>query len=220
MRAAFERLLGADVIVEDDRPSDESAPLSEAEAAIVARAVESRRQEFGVGRACARRALGRLGIAVHTIGSHPERDPVWPDGVVGSITHTVDSSGRLRCAVAVASATVAAGIGIDAEPATPLDAELMTLVCRPGEVAPGDAEAAKIVFCAKEALYKAIFPLTRRFLEFSDVETMVSLPTGTFLARAVTDAGGPRFPEGHSVEGGVVVFDGLVLASLRLPPGF
>ncbi len=220
MRAAFENLLGTRVIVESDHPGDESAPLSDAETALVARAVDSRRREFRVGRACAHRALARLGIAGHTIGAHPERDPVWPDGIVGSITHTVDCGGRLRCVAAVAPTRVAAGIGIDAEPSTPLDDDLMALVCRPGEVASGDRDAAKVVFCVKEALYKAIFPLTRRFLEFSDVSTTVSLADGTFTARAVTGAGGPRFPEGRSVHGGVVVLDGLVLASLRLPPGF
>jgi 4'-phosphopantetheinyl transferase EntD len=220
MRATFESLLGDGVVVEDDRPGDDAIVLEPEEEALVARAVESRRHEFTVGRACARRAMARLGIATGGVPSHPERDPVWPDRIVGSITHTLDADGRLRCAAALARTDAAVGIGIDAEPATPLDADLVGLVCLPGEVRPGDRAGAKVVFCVKEALYKAVFPLTRRFLEFSDVRVVLSLADSAFHAEAVTDAGGPRLPPGRLVHGSVTVVDGLVLAALRLPPGW
>jgi 4'-phosphopantetheinyl transferase EntD len=156
-------LFPAGVTLAVAEPGDDEVPLHPDEAALVARAVERRRRDFTAGRACAREALAALGFPVDALGAHPERDPVWPAGVVGSITHT---DGWVAAAVAPAAAY--AGLGLDAESATPLDDALVALVCRPGE--PTDPLGAKAVFCAKEAVYKAVFPATRTFLEFHDVE--------------------------------------------------
>ncbi len=101
-----------------------------------------------------------------------DRAPIWPDGVVGSITHTGGFA-----AAAVAWAADIAGLGIDSEriidPATARD---IADVCMVDEATLFKAahgrsfcEFCTFVFSAKEAVFKCLFPLTRKFLEFSDV---------------------------------------------------
>jgi len=142
----------------------------------MARATPVRRQEFALGRSCAREALGILGEPRVAIPVGRFRDPVWPFGYVGSITHCQDF-----CAVAVARTLPASGcpairgLGLDAEPAGSLPEELTGVVCsakectwlasRQGDGMPWD----RLLFCAKESAYKCIFPTTHRFLEFRDM---------------------------------------------------
>jgi 4'-phosphopantetheinyl transferase EntD len=151
------------VVLAVAEPGDDEVPLAPEEAALVARAVERRRRDFTAGRACARVGLAALGFPARAVGARPERDPTWPVEAVGSITHTAG-----WVAAVVARSDAFAGLGIDAEAATPLDDALIDRVCRPGE--PTEPLAAKTLFCAKEAVYKAVFPSTRVFLEFHDVE--------------------------------------------------
>jgi 4'-phosphopantetheinyl transferase EntD len=186
-------------------PGDDAAPLFPGEAALVARAVERRRRDFTAGRACAREALRALGFPAAALGAHPERDPTWPAGAVGSITHT---DGWVAAVAAPADAF--AGLGLDAESADGLDDDVIRLVCRPGE--PRDPVAAKAVFCAKEAVYKAVFPSTRRFLEFHDVEVRFEAGAaeegGSFTATVLAT--------GLAVAGRLARADGLVRAGAHL----
>ena len=101
-----------------------------------------------------------------------DRAPIWPDGVVGSITHTGDFA-----AAAVARAADIAGLGIDSEQIIdPAAARDIADICMVDEAmlfkaAHGRSfcEFCTFVFSAKEAVFKCLFPLTRKFLEFSDV---------------------------------------------------
>ncbi|MDH4023164.1 MAG: 4'-phosphopantetheinyl transferase superfamily protein [Gammaproteobacteria bacterium] len=136
--------------------------------------------EFTAGRTCAHEALALIGSPSHGVPIGPQREPVWPRGVVGSISH----SGDLAVA-AVAPATLLHAIGIDIEPALPLDADLLGRICRPAELArlrrgPDTALRAKLVFSAKESVYKCLWPTTRQFLEFSDVEIVLEEPGENF----------------------------------------
>lgn len=152
-------------------------PLHSAEAAAVATALPGRRHEFTVGRACAHAALARLGRDGDVIAVGPRRQPLWPPGVVGSIAHGGDWAGAI-----VALATDASGLGLDIEPLDPpLPPEVVALVVSATETArlPLDhsiaAHAPKLVFMAKECVYKALFPSTGRELEFADVEVDLDL---------------------------------------------
>src|SRR4030088_790068 len=135
-------------------------------------AVESRQREFLAGRLCADFALCCLGAASTHVGMAGDRAPVWPDGVVGSITH----SGGFAAA-AVAWAADIAGIGIDSEqsvaPAATRDIADVCMVDEAMLFKPAHGrsfcEFCTFVFSAKEAVYKCLFPLARKFLEFSDV---------------------------------------------------
>ena len=148
----------------------ESAPrLFPDEEAAVARAVVKRQRTFAAGRACARRALGvEVAIGVGTHGA-----PQWPAGFVGSITHTDDD------AAAVASQALRA-IGIDLESLAHAArvADLIATVATPRDVLPAHADVAALVFSAKESIYKCLYPLTGRLLDFSDVD--VAFGDGTF----------------------------------------
>ena len=146
---------GVDVHEAELRPEEEEA---------VRRAVPDRRAEFARGRACARAALVRLGHAPVAVRAGPEREPMWPDGVVGSITHARD-----RVAAAVASAPRFEALGIDVEILRPLTADVRDQVVLPEDrVEAGDA-GDLVVFSAKEALFKAVYPGSRVWMGFDAV---------------------------------------------------
>ena len=138
----------------------------------VARAVPKRRLEFAAGRQLARHLLDDMGQGIDALPSDADRVPRWPQAVVGSITHC-----RSLCAVAVAPRTLSAGIGLDVEPAEPMNPELLPQILREPELARLDDWperwrdfAGILAFSAKEALYKSIYPAHRVFLDFHDVE--------------------------------------------------
>lgn len=168
-----------------DDPVDQ-APLFAAEAAVVARALESRRREFGTVRSCARTALRELGFGPLPILPGERGAPRWPDGVVGSMTHC-----RGYRAAAVARASEVLTIGLDAEPNEPLPHDGVTeLVALPEErlmlsqlaSANGDVHWDRLLFSAKESVYKAWFPLTRRWLDFTDAVIRINPVAQTFSA--------------------------------------
>ena len=202
-----------------------STPLDDVlhpeEAAGLGRAVEKRRREFASGRACARRALARLGIAGVALPIGPDRLPAWPPGIVGSITHCEG-----YCGVAVAERGTILGLGLDAEAAAELDPSLVPLVCLPSEVEALRALAgftpgagAKLDFSAKESAYSCYYPLVHHFLEFHDVEVAFELASpraGSFTARVLR---GPASPASHLrgrfVRDEVRVYTGVTLVAGR-----
>src|ERR687893_269172 len=166
------------------------------EAAAVASAGAERRREFGTVRWCARKALRQLGVPAAPILPDGNRAPRWPIGVVGSMTHCAG----YRAAVVAGSGELR-GVGIDAEPHAALPADVRDFVLRDEErkrlLALAGADPGRhwdrIVFCAKEAVYKAWFPLTGQWLDFDDVSVSVDLD-GTFRARLL---GGPQALDGR-----------------------
>jgi 4'-phosphopantetheinyl transferase EntD len=181
------------------------------EAAAVASAVAERRREFATVRHCARRALRQIGAPAAPILPDADRAPRWPVGVVGSMTHCAGYR-----AAAVARSGELCGLGIDAEPHAALPDEALDLVLRDEErarlVALAHADPAlhwdRILFCAKEAVYKTWFPLTRCWLDFADVSVTVR-PDGTFRADV----------EVHDFGGRWTVGRGLVVAATSLEAG-
>ncbi|NUR60844.1 MAG: 4'-phosphopantetheinyl transferase superfamily protein [Catenulispora sp.] len=155
------------------------------EAALIARAVEKRRLEFATVRWCARKALADLGYPAGPILPGPKNEPLWPDGVIGSLTHCDGYR-----AAAVARAGRLAAIGIDAEPHRELPGGVLAMVARPEEI-PALAELRtrypathwdKVLFSAKESVYKAWFPLARRWLDFQDATLRFDPREQTFVA--------------------------------------
>lgn len=163
------------------------------EAAVVENAVEKRRREFTTGRVCARRALQRLGRPAAPLLPGPHGEPRWPSGTVGSITHCSGYRG-----VAVGETCRAASIGIDAEPNEPLPGTLLESISLPKERA-NVAELERtyrgvcwdrLLFCAKEATYKAWYTITGAWLGFDAAEIHLGPCewTGSFTARFLGDA--------------------------------
>lgn len=183
IRAAIARILPAGVVASAGAIADAATPLAAAELPPTARMSARRFQEYSAGREHARKVLERLGLHSPVVAVGPDRAPLWPAGFVGSISH----AGDLVLAVAAPSAAMRA-IGIDLEPAVPLDADLVHRVCRPGELAgPGLPVAsslrAKLIFSAKESVYKCIAPLSGVFLEFEHVEILFDAGKNRFRAR-------------------------------------
>ena len=191
------------------------------EEALVARATHKRRQEFATGRECAREALAAIGIGKMPIMRGFRGAPQWPAGIVGSITHCAG-----YCASAVARAGDLAAIGLDAEPAAPLPGGVLEMVTTPAERARlRDLAAAQpeipwdcLLFCAKEAVYKAWFPLTGRWLGFADADIAISAADGTFTARLLVEppAGTARLLAG-GFSGRWLSRGNLILAAIAVP---
>jgi 4'-phosphopantetheinyl transferase EntD len=166
------------VAVVTAQPGDESRPLLPGEEFLVAGAVPSRRAEFTAGRACARAALRAIGLPEVPILADQRRAPQWPDGVVGSITH-----GAGCTAAAVARRRDIAMLGIDVEQAGDLhedDAALIVTAEEHQRASEGlGTDAGRVLFSAKESIYKAWYPSTGRWLDFHDVVVTLE-PAGSF----------------------------------------
>ncbi|WP_234686121.1 4'-phosphopantetheinyl transferase family protein [Bradyrhizobium monzae] len=201
----------------EDAPGEQSFPGEES---IVANAVESRRREFITARRCARDALAKLGHAPVPIRAGPKREPLWPTGVVGSITHTTGFR-----AAAVASQSVLASIGIDTEQNHRLPdgvEETITVASEPEMLAALSRRFpavhwGRLLFSAKESVYKAWYPLTGRGLGFEDARVAID-PMGTFAAKLLV-AGTRIDGELPLVElrGRFIVAYGLIATAVTVP---
>lgn len=160
------------------------APLFPEEEALIAGAAPKRRREFATGRRCARAALAQLGHPEAPLLIGERGAPIWPAGVVGAITHC----DGYRAAVVGPSAMVAA-LGVDAEPDEPLPDGVLGVIARPEErtwlaelAATDRVRWDRLLFCAKEAVYKAWSPLTGRWLGFEEVLVTVDPENRRFAA--------------------------------------
>jgi 4'-phosphopantetheinyl transferase EntD len=167
--------------------SDAGALFPE-EARLVEAAVASRRREFAAGRCAARALLAQLGEPPRPLLRDAHRAPVWPNGVVGSISHAND-----RVAVALTRIGSVCGLGLDLAPAAPLEAELWPKICTSAELAHFRASAllapgvsVRLAFSAKEALYKCVHRFALRFIGFREVELALR-GDGSFEARLPAD---------------------------------
>ncbi|MEP6491989.1 MAG: 4'-phosphopantetheinyl transferase superfamily protein [bacterium] len=166
--------------------SDEPPPLFPDEALTVQDAVASRQREFALGRWCARKALAELGVPAQSIPVARYRSPVWPSDVVGSISHCKGFVGAV-----VARTDCLDALGFDAEQSEPLNADIVPLVCTPPEIAwmhtwtdGRELQRAKLIFSAKEAVHKCMWPRFGELLDFLDVTLELDLARNEFSARA------------------------------------
>ncbi|GAB3941247.1 4'-phosphopantetheinyl transferase family protein [Corynebacterium tapiri] len=184
--------------------------LDPQEKSIVDQAVNSRKSAFGDARWCAHQALQRLGNVDQPIGRGERGMPLFPGGTVGTLTHTEG----LRAA-AVARAERFRSLGLDVEPAEPLPDRVVDSISRPAERELLDKLnipcADRLLFCAKEATYKAWFPLTLRWLGFEDADIDVR-SDGTFISYLLV-----RPTPVPLIEGRWRIRDGFVWAATTIP---
>jgi 4'-phosphopantetheinyl transferase EntD len=210
----LERLVPSVVAIAETRVDIDFA-LSVEEARALDGVVEKRRREFVTGRACARQALSALGVPAEGIPRGQRGEPLWPPGVVGSITHC---DGYRGCAVARRDDIIA--VGIDAEVNAPLPAGVFDHVAIGSERelsgTDGSVHLDRLLFSAKESVYKAWFPLTRRWLGFKDAELALDVSAQTFRARLLVP--GPRVlgTELTELSGRWLVEGGLVCTAVVL----
>ena len=146
--------------------------LSPEESACIARARDRRRREFIAGRVLAKKTLAGLGKICDSLPAHELRHPKWPEGYIGSISHS-----RTLVTAVVARTPQLAGLGIDVERARSVTPDLHRSLFTASERTLIDREAANdvatVLFSCKESVYKAVFPRFREFLEFGDVELAI-----------------------------------------------
>lgn len=187
------RTLSEEIVLEEQSVGPVGSIFDE-ELAIVRNAIGKRRREFACGRQCAHRALQRMGMSAAAILSGPDRAPVWPSGIVGSITHCDG-----YCAAALARATEIASVGIDAELITPLDLQVLEIMASPEERRDLQKLPAELpslwpctLFSAKEAIFKCWYPLTKHWLNFHDAKLSIDPSTCSFEAELLVLS--PNFP--------------------------
>ena len=163
------------------------------------------------GRHCAREALGQLGRAKVAIGQGCDGEPLWPAGIVGSISHS-----GTYAAAAVAEDHRFSGIGLDLEDCLPLESNMVNLLCRASEVADltSDqkiAERGKLLFSIKESIYKCIWPSVQCFVDYCEVAVKLDASGNGFSVVSHTE----KVPEEitRRLSGSYRIFDDLLVSS-------
>ena len=235
----IETLLPAGVAVVEALSDPPEAVLFPEEQALLVHAVQKRRLEFTTVRHCARVALARLGVPAAPILPGDRGAPQWPEGIVGSMTHCAG----YRAAVVARSADLVT-VGVDAEPHDRLPPDVLGAVTLQQErdqlaqlaAARPAVHWDRLLFSAKEAVYKSWYPLTRRWLDFDEAEITFDggvdsgprageeaaaevVASGAFYARLLVPGpvvGGVSVP---GFAGGWLVRDGLLFTAIALPAG-
>ncbi|WP_328907311.1 4'-phosphopantetheinyl transferase superfamily protein [Streptomyces sp. NBC_00234] len=214
---------------------DEDAPpgtLFPEEEALVATSVAKRRHEFAAARWCARRTMAAVGLPPAPVLRGHRGMPLWPAGYVGSMTHCDGYR-----AAALAKAEDLRGLGVDAEPNAPLPSGVWEIISLPSErerlLSYGDVAAReagsepdgtgtvhwdRLLFSAKESVFKTWYPLTRIELDFSEADitfhrTSPNTTEGTLSARLLRSA--PGIPP--TLTGRWLVHDGIAATAVTLP---
>ncbi|MDJ1130689.1 4'-phosphopantetheinyl transferase superfamily protein [Streptomyces iconiensis] len=190
------------------------------EKTAVRRSVEARCREFRTGRHCARQALAHMGIPGLPVPAGPGGAPVWPENIRGSITHCLGYR-----AAAVARAGDLASLGIDAEPHRHLPDSVLRAVALPEErrrteeLLHGfpDVCWGRLLFSAKESVYKTWYPLAQQPLRYREVSLRIDPVNGTFTARVdARNAGGTRKGP-RELTGRWIAEGGLLVTATGLP---
>lgn len=167
LRFALDTILPSAVAAAVDQAADKAEPFQYSEEGRhLANAAVRRRNEFIAGRRSARAALASIGYPACALPPDIDRVPVWPGASIGSISHSCG----LCCAVA-ASTHVFKGLGVDLEKTTRMRASVMEHVLHPLEAAyiGSDQALGSLIFSAKEAFFKAQFPIWRAQPGFKDL---------------------------------------------------
>lgn len=180
------------------------------------KAADTRNRAFVAGRVAAHQAMQTLNLPVQPVLFGDDRAPIWPDGMVGSISHC-----ETYCLAAVARSDSYLSIGIDVEEYTPLDSDLIPTICTSSERAwlamhsRSDAGVlAKLIFSAKECAYKCQYPLTQVLFDFDVFELTPDMDTGQFDATFTRDIG--RFSAGTMLSGRFAINDKLIVTAMSI----
>ncbi|TDC24562.1 4'-phosphopantetheinyl transferase superfamily protein [Streptomyces sp. 8K308] len=211
----LESIVPSWVVVAEAFGDPPEAALLPEEEAVVARAAERRRLAFTTARHCARLALGRLGVPPAAILPGARGAPGWPPGVTGSITHTTGYR-------AAALSREALAVGVDAEPHGPLKPGVLARIATAAEAAalrrlPPGTHWDRMLFSAKESVYKVWFPLTGRQLGFHQAEIFFEPDTRSFSVGFLVPAPelGDAAPGGF--RGRLAVGHGLLVTAVAVP---
>lgn len=215
--ALAKALLPKDVALAVAFPWHAAEGLLAEEVASLESAGPRRLAEFASGRRAAHAAMARLGTSVRAVPHGPDRAPIWPEGLVGSITHN-----EMICLAAVGYAARHAGLALDVEEDSPLPEDLVPEICTSAELAwlsvqpeSERGHLARLIFSAKECAYKLIYPTTRAVLGFDAFEITPDLETGQFEATLSRNVA--PFVARSRFAGRFAFGAGLVLTGMAMP---
>lgn len=208
VQAAVTALFDVPVAVAVTDPKAPQPALMDDEFRAVIDAIPARQREFAAGRAAARTAMAQLDMQPAAILTSADRAPIWPPGVVGSISHT-----DRFCIAALCHSADVQSLGVDIEDTTPLDQDLIPMICSAFEqdriAGPDAGQLAKLIFSAKEAAYKTQYPISGLLFDFDQLDVTLDAGNGSFVATFVKSA--PPFKVGDTLPGRFVyVADHLV----------
>lgn len=181
--AVLTSILPPGVIVAELHGSFDHLPKAVECSLMGERTIKNRIHEFSAGRFCAHEALRVLGMANEPIVIGKNREPIWPSGIVGSITHC-----PRYCAAALAPQQLLRSVGIDAEPNLEVPPEVVSYVASDRErlrlrlLETASWRIDRLLFSIKESVFKAWYPLEQTFLDFPDAEVWIDADTQTFRA--------------------------------------
>ena len=214
LRQQLSKALGPNIGVACRDVDGDPQVLWPVEREAVLKAIPRRQREFAAGRAAAREAMIQVGWSPEAIPSAPDRAPIWPEGLVGSIAHNGQA-----CVAIIGRRDQVHAMGLDIEEDIAMDPTLWTTICTPGELATiaalPQSERGRCVtrlFCAKEAFYKWQYPQTQRMLDFCDVQVSFD-PYHTDFSVLPAPSGNTSLPTCEQ-KGRLLVSNGLVIAWL------
>jgi 4'-phosphopantetheinyl transferase EntD len=209
-------LFSARVRVRACSPLGDLLELWPQEQAEVASAVPARQAAYAAGRIAAGQLLRELGFADRPLCADVQRVPCWPSGAVGAITHS-----SMLCVVVAALSDHVLALGVDTEPAVPLERNLWDIVCRAQEVdwlhtlpAERQGHLAKLLFCVKESVFKAWYPRSRQLIDFQQVEVQLDCTSATYRARIFADS--PMWPKNWEPTGSFAIRDGNIIVGTEV----
>ena len=212
LAAALRQMLPAGVALGQ---GDAANPLNLWPGEVLPGAVPKRLAEFAAGRSAARAAMQALGHIAAAIPMAKTRAPIWPQGVTGSISHCADA-----CFAIVGKSSDYQGLGLDLEPNQPLPLDLWPTILRPEELQEmahlrheQAAHRALQIFTAKEAAYKAQYPITGQLFDFQTLK--ISLQNQNFTVEFTKNIG--PFAAGSQITGRSQIAAGFCAAICSIP---
>jgi len=182
----------------------------------MARMAPVRQRAYAAGRVAAHNAMVDLSLPKRPVLMAPDRAPIWPEGLVGSLSHS-----QTCCIAALGPSDRFRALGIDVEEATRLDSDLLPTVCTNAELgwlaAQPTTDAGllgKLIFSAKECAYKCQYAVTRALFGFDTFEITPDLDTGQFEATFTRDI--LPFAAKTCLHGRFVISDGLIITTMAL----
>jgi len=186
------------------------------ESGPLARMAPIRQKAYAAGRAAAHQAMRDLGHPLAPVLMAPDRAPVWPTGLTGSISHS-----QTCCIAALGRVDQVAALGVDVEEDSDLDQDLLTTVCTVDErawlsVLPKSqaGRMAKLIFSAKECAYKCQYSRSKTLFGFDTLCVTPDPACGQFEATFLTDI--RHFPAGTRLAGRFAIEDGLIVTAMIL----
>lgn len=214
VRQGLNDIFGPNIGIGFADPKSANNELLQAERDVALSMVPTRLREFAAGRAAAREALRAINHSPVAIPRAQDRAPVWPAGIVGSITHC-----DTACLSVVSHIEHWRSIGLDIEDDAPLHREAWPIILTESELTEVErlprwrrARRVKLLFSIKEAVYKAQYPITGEIFDFLTLET--HLESNRFLASFSRDVG--RYQKGMAIGGGYFETDKYVISGAQI----